>query len=182
MLNNQFYNSDTLSGVSGRWIINSIIVTPLHGGNCGYSAHYAWCPWPPWLVSPPTIYSRANFHYLIMPFHGMRCYFWGAKVTKTLAHLRWLFAQAQRAWTKCLIAEDPVLINYLFGGDNCLKASKVNPDAHWPTHFIHPSATENERAEECKPVWELEGPFKKRCLSFLSFSSGNYFGAIIVTE
>jgi hypothetical protein len=25
-------------------------------------------------------------------------------------------------------------------------------------------------------------PFKKRCLSFLSFSSGNYFGAIIVTE
>jgi hypothetical protein len=24
--------------------------------------------------------------------------------------------------------------------------------------------------------------FKKRCLSFLSFSSGNYFGAIIVTE
>ena len=88
-------------------------------------------------------------------YHSMAgcSYFWGAKVTKTLAHLRWLVAQVQRAWTKCLIAEDAVLINYLFGGDNCLKASKGGPWAEskgkphtqMPRHFIHSSATENER-------------------------------------
>jgi hypothetical protein len=53
-------------------------------------------------------------------FFLKRAIFWGiffgggAKVTKTLAHLRWLVARGQRSWKKCLIAEDAVLINYLF--------------------------------------------------------------------
>jgi len=36
-------------------------------------------------------------------------------------------------------------LNYLFGGDNCLKASKGKAYAQWPRHPVHPAATGNER-------------------------------------
>jgi len=72
-------------------------------------------------------------------------YFWGAKVTKNARSFKVACRTGPTHMERMPCCRGCRSLNYLFGGDNCLKASKGKASAQWPRHPVHPAATGNER-------------------------------------